>query len=502
MTWKILRGFISVLSSKIMMILIGFLITPLLVRLLGSANYGDYAFIMSLYGMIMIFVHAGADAGLRKFIAEDRQEHNWKESVFGFYTRVAIIISLLISLIVLLTSVYGPIDSVLGEEFIPYFMLMSAIILFAQLFSMARSGLMGLQLEHYAEPLKITKSILFGIVGLILVYYGYGVSGALLGQLVSTVIVAAGALYILHQRIPLSNIFAPTPRSVSRRNLLSYNFLAIIIVFLSSSLYHTDILLLQPLSGSQQTGYYRASLQIAEFLWFAPIAIQTVFLYSTSKMWSNEEFDKINLISSKVTRYTLLFTALLSIGLVALADPFIPLYFGAEFSASITPLILLLPGVVCFAVARPIISIGQGKGTSGIRILIFATGGSAILNLLLNLLLIPRFGMHGAAVATSIGYGSMLFFHIFAAFKVGFNPVSDLRMIRVAVTILSSGIIIVWVASLIGSTFISLILIPPFGFVLFSGVSILTGAIDMQEIHDIVSIMPNRYWPQSINRTK
>jgi len=57
----------------------------------------------------------------------------------------------------------------------------------------------------------------------------------------------------------------------------------------------------------------------------------------------------------------------MAVGLAALADIAVPIYFGAEAEPAITPLLLLLPGALGFAIARPILAVSQGKERFGIR---------------------------------------------------------------------------------------------------------------------------------------
>lgn len=122
--------------------------------------------------------------------------------------------------------------------------------------------------------------------------------------------------------------------------------MSIVLVFLLMSLYHVDILMLQQFRESSDVGNYRAALQIAEFLWFVPLALQTVFVHSTSELWSRNRTREITDLASRTTRYTFLLTGVMAVGLAALADVAIPLYFGAEAEPAIDPLLLLLPGAL------------------------------------------------------------------------------------------------------------------------------------------------------------
>jgi hypothetical protein len=86
------------------------------------------------------------------------------------------------------------------------------------------------------------------------------------------------------------------------------------------SLYHVDVLLLQWFTDSTDVGHYKAVLQMAEFLWFVLLAIQMVLVRSMSNLWSNDRVARVTNITSVSTRYTFMFTAVMALGLAALAD--------------------------------------------------------------------------------------------------------------------------------------------------------------------------------------
>jgi len=101
---------------------------------------------------------------------------------------------------------------------------------------------------------------------------------------------------------------------------MSFNTLSVVLVLLMMSLHHVDILPLQWFTDSTSVGHYNAALQMAEFLWFVPLAIQMVFVQSMSNLWSNNQVARVTNITSVSTRYTFLLTAVVALGLAALAD--------------------------------------------------------------------------------------------------------------------------------------------------------------------------------------
>lgn len=488
MVQSVFRGFLSVIGAKALSYISIILVTPILVRLLGSSGYGDYAFVLSLLSISMIVVNAGIFDGTRKYIAESRSRANWNELVFGFYLRVALLFSLVASSAYFTLATFGAPQLLFGPNFEIYFYLLSGIIIAHQGMSVVRGGLMGLGLEDRSEPLTVLKDVLFAIVGVSLAYFGLGVTGVLVGELVATVLVVIISFVILSQHLDVSTIVESVPSDFPKWELLAFNSYSVVLILLTASLYHVDILLLQPIAGSNETGYYRAALVMAEFLWFVPNALQLVFLHSSSELWSNNQTGRISALASKATRYNLSLVLLLAIGLAALAEDFVPLYFGPEFEASVLPLLLLLPGAIGFAVARPIFAVGQGKGQ--LRTLILATGAAALVNLFLNLLLIPVYGTAGAAIATSFGYGSMAVLHIVAARRIGFDPIDDLRPLRLLGAGLLSTPVVFGLAAVIESSILSLLAVPPIGFIVYAVVSLQLGVIPPDEVAGFAESLP------------
>lgn len=488
MSKSIVRRFLPIFGSKVIGFVALFLATPIIVRLLGSSRYGDYAFVLSILGILSLFVDAGVFDGIRKFLKESDGTGDWHHHVFSFYSRIAVaLVSTTLVGIIVLVDV-GVVQQYLGRRFGLYFILIGIVIASRQLFTIARSTLMGFDREDVSETLQVTNTLLFVACGLGLLFVGFGVPGLIAAKFIANIVTAGAAVPVISRYIDYSYLFRRTAEGFPRTRLLTFNFESVILFGFYTSIRHIDIILLHLLVGSTITGYYRAALTLAEFLWFIPRIVQTTLLHSTSELWAGERHEKITNIAGRLTRYTLVFTALLVIGLAALAEPTVTLYYGNEFEPAVTPLIILLPGALGFAIARPILAIGQGKGD--LRALIFATAAASLINFVLNLVLIPLFGIVGAAVATSIGYLSMLVFHILTATVIGFNPLSDLRLPNVATSIVLTAGPIYLLADFINSAVVSLIVVPPVGFLIYSVMAVSTGAINIEELRELYDQVP------------
>jgi O-antigen/teichoic acid export membrane protein len=490
---RIIRGTLSVFTGQIATLIIGFVLAPILVRILGQSGYGDYAVILSILTILLVFVEA-ISIGIRKYIVENGATEHWADHVYAFHFRVGIIYNIIIVLVIVILNYLGITNILFGNKFQSYFYVVCLVLVAQSIHYITRYSLLGLYLEHYSETLFAFQRLIFAGLGSLLAYVGYKVTGVFIGMAIAAMTVSVIGLFILRDHIDIWKILSAPPPDFPRRKMLKYTLSNTLLILLFISLYNIDILILSYFEESRTVGIYKAALVVAEYLLFAPIAIQTAYIHSSSELWSKGDIDRINQLASLTTRYTAVLSLLLLVGIAILAEPFIVTYFGENFKPAILPLLILLPGTLGWALSQPIYAIGQGKGN--LRLLIISTSTAALLNLCLNLVLIPTYGMYGAAIATSIGYGSMLVFHVISAREIGFDPVSDLRAGRILFNGIITGLIIYSLTTVIVSRLLSLLIIPLIGFMVYGMLTLRTATIEPAEILQITDNFPkpvNRY---------
>lgn len=488
MAKNIVTGFLSMVGRRVAIFFIMFVGTPIVVRVLGPSGYGNYAFVLSVFSLLMVFVSSGVTEGVQKYIGETERQPGWHEHVAGFYLRLATLLALIGSLFLVAAVWSGVLNQLLDKEFRTIFYLLAGLVITTQFMEYGVRALRGFGIEKYSESLRVLNTPLYLIIGIGLAAMGYGVTGMIIGHVVASLLVALLGLYLVSRRVNLTTALSPSTLDVPRRELLSFNALNILLVLLTMSLYHVDVLMIRVILDSESTAYYKAALAVAEFLWVVPVALQAMFVHSMSNLWSAGDNETVNRIAARTTRYAMLLSILLATGFAALGGRFLPIYYGPEYAQGAIPLLILLPGAVGFAVARPIFGIAQGTGN--LKTMVFATGGAATLNIVLNVVLIPLYGMIGAAVATSIGYLSMLVFHVWSARRIGFYPLADIRAARLTTTAILGGVPTLLLATQIESTLVAFTVIPPVGAILFFGISLRVGALDRDELIEIMNSMP------------
>ena len=97
--------------------------------------------------------------------------------------------------------------------------------------------------------------------------------------------------------------------------------------------------------------------------------------------------------------------------------------------------------------------------------------------------------MVGAAAATSVGYGAMFLFHVVSARHLGFDPLADARLARIAVTVALAAVPILAFPTVIGDP-AALVVVPPVGLGAFLACAFATGALDRAEVRELLRSTP------------
>ncbi|MCX6000844.1 MAG: flippase [Chloroflexi bacterium] len=150
--------------------------------------------------------------------------------------------------------------------------------------------------------------------------------------------------------------------------------------------------------GATQVGFYAVAVLFTDALFFVPRATSSILFpqVASSTSASGAEF------TARVCRYTVLISLILCGFFAACANLLVRGIYGAPFSPAVKPLLILLPGVFLMSFAGILSSYVSGSGR-----VIFATYGSltaVAVNIALNFFLIPRMGITGAALASTISY--------------------------------------------------------------------------------------------------
>lgn len=165
--------------------------------------------------------------------------------------------------------------------------------------------------------------------------------------------------------------------------------------------YRLDVFVVNYFFNMAQVGIYAVGVAVSESLWQIPQAVAVALFPRTARTADQDATAFTCLILRQV-----LLISCVSAVLVAVASPLaIPLVFGARFAPAVPVILWLLPGTVGLGMGKVTAADLGGRGKTGYASF-FGVAGFAV-TVALDFALIPRWGIQGAAVASSLAYLTM-----------------------------------------------------------------------------------------------
>ncbi len=236
---------------------------------------------------------------------------------------------------------------------------------------------------------------------------GKEVPGAVVAALLANLAVAVYGFYALSKHYRIS--FRFDPALIKKLFLLGILYSASFFIIMLN--FRIDIIILERLAGLEQVGWYSLGVNIAEQLWQIPLAISIILFSRTA---GTEDPHGMTQRTLALARASLVLSIGLSVVIFLVAPRIIPPVFGEKFIPSIGLLQAILPGIVLMVIFRILSGQIAGMGKPQLSIYVFLP--ALAINIILNLILIPRYQALGAAIATNISYafGAVGYWIIFA----------------------------------------------------------------------------------------
>lgn len=239
------------------------------------------------------------------------------------------------------------------------------------------------------------QGVLLALFGFILVFpFALGVSGALWAHILCRVVVGSVCIWFLRDYASLR--FGGLSRECLRESL-RVGTLSAAATLSGFLVYRVDQAMLGYMASGSQLGFYVVAVGLAEQLRIVPNSVSFAFLPRLSNEFAEREGR-----TAQVFRLTFVFSALSMLAVGSVGPVVLVVLFGREFVSSIVPFLLLIPGVMFLGPTGILANDMLARGMAWPSVV---TGYGALgLQVGLNLVLIPAWGIAGAALASSVSY--------------------------------------------------------------------------------------------------
>lgn len=427
---NLMRGGLASIAIKIFGLGFSLLTAIVLARTLGPEQYGVYSYVLAIVSILAIPAMFGLPALIIRETAkaEVKQEWGLMRGLWSWANRITASLSVLIAVIAAVVLWLNR-DSFSQIQFLTFAWGIAFIPLSA-LAALRGASLRGLRKVIQGQlPEQVLKPLLF-IVALVAVsVLGNSkitaASAMMLNALSAGIAFIFGACLLLREK---PKQFKTTAKQYEKKSWTKSVIPLAMVSGLDIILQQTDIVMLGLLGTNEDVGLYRVAVQGAMLLVIATEAVKAITMPYLVKYYNQNNSATFRLIITKSTRVGFLFSLVIFLFFIFFGKYVLRSVFGEDYVNSYHILILLSLGQLVHTFIGIVGSVlnmcGYEKSTLYSQLI------AIFFNFTLNIILIPLYGIEGAAIATltSIIIRKILLWYI--AYKylrvdtsiIGFEP--------------------------------------------------------------------------------
>ncbi len=401
MKQKFTQAVVWLTAAEVIYNLSGYIVHALTGRFLGPEAYGRYGLVITLTTMVIVLIGNGVPTTMSKYLSAAFEKN--PEQVAGIRRTAAWLQMLIMGTLTLLFFLAAPLIAWLLDDpsLTPLFRLSSLIIPAFAASSFNLYYFIGLHFFGIQAVLKIIRSL--ARVGFIVTFaYYFGVSGAITGNILAPFVVFLTGLlieaWVVRRTLPPVTTIAP---AFPWQTLLTYAWPLTLFLLFYEVILTIDLYLVKALLESDYaTGIYNAAITVGRIPYYLFYALALILIPAIAKTTADRNHQETERLVNKSLRLLVLFLFPLVTLLIAYAPQVLHLFYGHRFDTA-APIMNISVLGVGFLTVFYILSFAL-NGAGAVKIPMKLSLYGVIVTTTLNLLLIPRFGLIGAASATTL----------------------------------------------------------------------------------------------------
>ncbi len=387
---------------------LAFILQIVLARWLSAYQYGIYATIFVCLMLLGGWMSGGLAPAMIRFIPEYRARH--QDDLLRGLRRTSFIVAGIVSVIgvtvglTLSLSSGGPLPAPYHEAVVFAALMLPFLALIEINDGYCRGQ--GMPISAMGPALIVRPLVTLSGIGIAVFALGLpGNAGTAMSLALAAAAVTAVVQLVLATRSTEGRRHTAARRSdagvAARYDLRAWISVAFPIVFIEGLLQlmgAADILLIGALMSPDNVGHYYAASRILVLVGFVPVAVVAVMAPGFAYSAARGDADGLARSVNQAIGLSFWPALMLALGLVVVG-PWLLMAFGASFSDAYPALLILAVAAIVRAFIAPAQTMLVITGHQGTAMMIL--GGAVVGNVALNLLLIPVFGITGAATATT-----------------------------------------------------------------------------------------------------
>lgn len=364
-----------------------FVYFTLIARFLGATDIGSYVFAVSLATILSILIDFGLSPVLIRESSKNQDKANLYLNNIITVKIILAIITFIIAVITINLLNKGPMAEIM--------VYLAGLVMIFDSFTLSFWGIFRAwqNLKYEAISIAINQILIFtvGLIGVFLQLPLYILVIALL----------AGSIFNFIYSLTLLKTKLNFKIKLTWNKTVLKTLFIIALPFALAGIFtrvynYIDQVLLSVLIGDQSLGWYSVAYKMTYALQFIPAAFAAAIFPAMSHLYKNDK-DRLQYIFEKSMYFLIIMAIPTAFGVYILAEPVILYLYTTEYQASILTLQIFIFGIIGLFLNYPVGSLLNACDKQAINTA--NMGITMILNIILNIILIPQYQHLGAAIA-------------------------------------------------------------------------------------------------------
>jgi len=390
------HGTIYLIAAQISFVLSGYATHIGLGRFLGPADYGIYAVVISLMTMVNLILSTGIPQAVSKYVAhQDGNELHVKKTAQNM--------QLTFSLVLFLIYYYfaDQLAIMLNDPGLAPYLRLSSLIVPAYALQALYIGYFNGLKEYGKQSLMVILYSVFKVV-LILGFAvtSYALYGAITGFVISSIAVLVLGFFFVRSTDKKFQSSSNKNSLISARTILDFATPIIFYSVATNLIMSFDLFFVKAYLTDMDVGIYSAVSTISKVPFYIIAGIYGALFPAISSMSVHNDRSQMTMHIIRSVKYSMLILVPSTLFVVLFSKQVLSILFSEQYSAGSTSLGVLTIGMGFFGLFSLFTTVINGIGQP--RVSMFMSLIVLLIDIILNQLLIPIYGVVGAAMATCV----------------------------------------------------------------------------------------------------
>ncbi len=458
----------------------------IIARFYGPEIYGVFSLSLMIAGWVVAFAGFGLTEGILRYVPIFRAKKQFHRiRLLLKYSYLTTILSGILGGVFLFFLSNWISESIFKDPSLIIFLQIFSILIPLWVFSNLFLALIRAfeRINVYSFLLNIFQNILKVVFLGIFIYLGFSQTSIPLSYLFSTLVLLVSAylysVYFISSSLKKTSTISSEDKKTFR-GVFAYSWPLMFYGIIGNLLHWVDSFTIGYFKDTFSVGVYNAAIPIALFLMLAPEMFMQLFFPLITRHNSKREFSVSRELSKQVGKWIFIVNLPIFLLIFIFPGSFLNLLFGSEYIVASTALKILVVGFFAFSLFQISINLLSSLGKS--KTLLYNILGVCTFNLVLNIFLVPKFGLEGAAFSTSLSFILLGTLAVIQSYKISAIIPLRRKMLLVFLSSLFPLILILLLRKIIPLTNATIILLLSLFFLVYLLCLFLTKSFDKNDL--------------------